>query len=163
MDVLRAFALLRHPQAHLLMMGEGALRPQMEAFIQSENIAHLVTLTGFINQKDVTQYYVAADAFIMSSDYGETWGLSVNEAMNNGLPLILSNRVGCAPDLLLPGQNGWQYPCGDIAALQQCLQNFLNTDASTRAAMQAQSLQRINQYSFAVIETTLRQLAADSL
>ncbi|MCA0382658.1 MAG: glycosyltransferase family 4 protein [Bacteroidetes bacterium] len=161
MDVLRAFAQLRHPQAHLLMMGEGALRPQMEAFMQAENIAHLVTLTGFINQKDVANYYAAADAFIMSSDYGETWGLSVNEAMNFGLPLILSHRVGCAPDLLLPGQNGWQYTCGNVDALQQCMQAFLHTDAGTRAAMQAQSLRRINQYNFAAIEATLRQLAAD--
>jgi len=160
MDVLRAFAQLRQPQAHLLMMGEGALRPQMEAFMQAENIAHLVTLTGFINQKDVAQYYAAADAFIMSSDYGETWGLSVNEAMNFGLPLILSHRVGCAPDLLLSGQNGWQYTCADVDALQQCMQAFLHTDAGTRAAMQVQSLRRINQYSFAVIEATLRQLAA---
>lgn len=163
MDVLQAFARIRHTQAHLLMMGEGLLRPQMEAFIRAENMAHQVTLTGFINQQHVTQYYAAADAFIMSSDYGETWGLSVNEAMNFGLPLILSHRVGCAPDLLLPGQNGWQYTCGDIDALQQCMLQFLQTDAQSRAALQAQSLHRIHQYSFAVIEATLRQLAANSL
>jgi len=52
-----------------------------------------------LNQTEVSQAYVAADCLVLPSGYNETWGLVVNEAMASGLPCIISDRCGCAPDL----------------------------------------------------------------
>ncbi|MGH9821893.1 MAG: glycosyltransferase, partial [Blastocatellia bacterium] len=51
------------------------------------------------------------------SDYGETWGLVVNEAMVSGLPAIVSDRVGCAPDLIEEGVTGYTFPFGNVESL----------------------------------------------
>jgi glycosyltransferase involved in cell wall biosynthesis len=53
----------------------------------------------------------------------ETWGLSVNEAMACGLPVIVSDTVGCADDLLVHGKNGFIFPKGDLAALEESMFN----------------------------------------
>jgi glycosyltransferase involved in cell wall biosynthesis len=56
---------------------------------------------------------------------GETWGLCINEAMNLGLPAIVSSHVGCGPDLVLPGRTGWVVPAGDRRALGAILAEAL--------------------------------------
>jgi glycosyltransferase involved in cell wall biosynthesis len=57
------------------------------------------SFAGFLNQTEISKAYVAADCLVLPSDYDETWGLVVNEAMASGLPCIISDRCGCAPDL----------------------------------------------------------------
>ena len=66
------------------------------------------------------QAYVASDAFALLSSR-ETWGVVVNEAAATGLPLVLSDRVGAAPDLLRDGENGYLVPAGDVAAAAHAL------------------------------------------
>ena len=63
------------------------------------------SFTGFLNQTEISRAYVAADCLVLPSDYDETWGLVVNEAMASGLPCIISDRCGCAPDLGNAGGN----------------------------------------------------------
>jgi glycosyltransferase involved in cell wall biosynthesis len=65
----------------------------------TDNAKPAATFTGFLNQTQVSNAYVAADCLVLPSDYNETWGLVVNEAMASGLPCIMSDRCGCAPDL----------------------------------------------------------------
>lgn len=65
--------------------------------------------------------YVAADVVVLPSDYGETWGLVINEAMATGLPAIVSNRVGCAGDLVVDGETGAVTPFGEPSAIAQKL------------------------------------------
>jgi len=60
----------------------------------------------------------------LPSDYGETWGLVVNEAMACGRPAIVSDRVGCHPDLIRPGQTGEIFPFGDINALAGIIASY---------------------------------------
>jgi len=76
-----------------------------------------VSFTGFLNQTEIAQAYVAGDCLVLPSDYGETWGLVVNEAMVCGLPAIVSDRVGCGPDLVEEGITGSIFPFGDVDAL----------------------------------------------
>ncbi len=52
-----------------------------------------------MNQTEIARAYVAADGLVLPSDYGETWGLVVNEANASGLGAIMSDRCGCTPDL----------------------------------------------------------------
>jgi glycosyltransferase involved in cell wall biosynthesis len=152
LDLLQAFAGLPNQQLQLVMMGEGQLRGDMEAFITSHQLGDRVRLTGFINQGEVPLYYAAADALVMPSDYGETWGLAVNEAMNFGLPVIASDRTGCHTDLVKPGVNGFVFETGNVAALQGCMQSLLQADTT---AMGKASLALVNQHSF---ETIARQI-----
>jgi glycosyltransferase involved in cell wall biosynthesis len=80
-----------------------------------------VTFAGFLNQGEIAAAYVAADALVLPSDFGETWGLVVNEAMACGRPAIVSDRVGCGPDLVTPGETGECFAFGDTAALASLL------------------------------------------
>jgi glycosyltransferase involved in cell wall biosynthesis len=70
-----------------------------------------------VNQSQLGRAYAAADCLVLPSDWGETWGLVVNEAMATGLPCVVSDRVGCAPDLIIPGQTGDVFAFGDADAL----------------------------------------------
>ncbi len=71
----------------------------------TDNQKPRASFAGFLNQTQVSNAYVAADCLVLPSDYDETWGLVVNEAMASGLPCIISDRCGCAPDLGNAGGN----------------------------------------------------------
>ncbi|MFV9507628.1 MAG: glycosyltransferase, partial [Oscillochloridaceae bacterium umkhey_bin13] len=67
----------------------------------------------------------AADLLVLPSDGSETWGLVVNEAMACGLPALVSDQVGCAPDLIIPDQTGTTFPHGDVSALVAQLLTYI--------------------------------------
>jgi glycosyltransferase involved in cell wall biosynthesis len=71
---------------------------------------------------------VAADALVLPSDGGETWGLVVNEAMVCGRPCLVSDQVGCGPDLIEEGRTGAIFPCGDVDKLAALLKQYANRD-----------------------------------
>lgn len=118
-DLVKAVAIAMkvNQRVHLLVVGTGG---QMDEAKQMVTAAHLpVSFAGFLNQTEITRAYVAADCLVLPSDYGETWGLVVNEAMACGLPAIVSDRVGCGPDLIKDGITGAIFPFGDVQALAQ--------------------------------------------
>lgn len=160
MDVLKAFATMQTENSYLIMMGDGALRTDMEQYISEHQLQQKVLLTGFINQQEVPNYYALADAFVMCSDYGETWGLSVNEAMNFSLPLVVSDRCGCAMDLVEQGTNGYVFETGNIHQLTLHLQQLQQLPSEKRKQMGEASLQKINTYSYRVIHERLLPLHA---
>ncbi len=106
LDLLKAFALLKDQNLYLVMVGEGKLRVAMEDFIRTHQLQNIF-LTGFINQSEIGKYYSSADVFVMCSGKGETWGLSVNEALNFSLPVVVTKTTGCSSDLVVEGQNGY--------------------------------------------------------
>lgn len=116
-DVFEALERLikRCQHVHLLVVGGGEQLPAAKGRVNSSRLP--VTFAGFLNQTEVANAYVAADCLVLPSDHGETWGLVVNEAMACGLPVIVSDRVGCGPDLVREHQTGLSFPCGDIQAL----------------------------------------------
>lgn len=159
MDLLVAFAHCRNRnEAHLVFMGEGELRSEMEAFIK-DNQLNNVTLTGFVNQSEVAKYYAAADVFVMCSGLGETWGLSTNEAMNFGLPVILSNLTGCHADLVAEGENGYVFKTGDVAALTEKLETAISLSPEARQQMGQRSLDVVSKYCFDQIVEGLKTAA----
>jgi glycosyltransferase involved in cell wall biosynthesis len=81
------------------------------------------SFTGFLNQSELPAAYVAADVMVLPSE-SETWGLAVNEAMACGLSAIVSDAVGCAPDLIEDGKTGFTFPLGDAAALAERLERL---------------------------------------
>lgn len=155
MDLIRAFHQLNHPKAQLIMVGEGVLRSDMEAYIKENNL-NRISLTGFINQQEIAEYYTIADVFVLPSGYGETWGLVVNEAMNFNLPLIVSDLVGCTDDLVHEGQNGFTFPFGDVEQLKEKMGKMLSTGTDLQKMGQLSS-QIIEKYSFENIIEGIKQ------
>jgi glycosyltransferase involved in cell wall biosynthesis len=76
-----------------------------------------VHLAGFLSQTDLPHAYTSADVLVLPSVRDETWGLAVNEAMNFGLPIIVSSSVGCARDLVRNGWNGFAVEAGNVKDL----------------------------------------------
>jgi glycosyltransferase involved in cell wall biosynthesis len=146
LDFLHALDTATHQGApvHGLLVGDGELRALCEAFARERNFP--VTFAGFLNQTELPRAYVTADCLVLPSDYGETWGLVVNEAMACGLPAIVSDRVGCGPDLITEGQTGSMFPFGDREALAKCLTELASAPGLVGEMGQA-SRQRIAAYS----------------
>lgn len=109
-----ALAITNGAQISGLMIGDGPLRSDCEEFVNGNNIP--VRFAGFLNQTQLPKAYSAADCLVVPSE-GETWALVVNEAMACGLPAIVSDQVGCGPDLIDPGLTGDIFPMGDTQSL----------------------------------------------
>src|SRR5205807_920130 len=95
-----------------LMVGDGPLRTACE--VETNQRRAPVGFTGFLNQSEIVGAYAAADYLVLPSDGGETWGLVVNEAMACGLPCIVTDKVGCGPDMIVPNRTGSVYRMGDV-------------------------------------------------
>src|SRR5207247_11160263 len=86
-----------------------------------------VHFAGFLNRSQISQAYVAADVFALPSRQHETWGMVVNEAMNFSLPIIVTDKVGCADDLVRDGENGFVVSSEDSADLSDRLRQLVRS------------------------------------
>lgn len=131
-DLVRATQLLneRGHEVQAVLVGSGEQEERLRAVAQDAGVP--VHFAGFKNQSELPRYYVGADLLVLPSDGGETWGLVVNEAMACGLPAVVSDAVGCAPDLIDAGDTGEVFPMGDIEALADALERALQLAGSPR-------------------------------
>src|SRR2546425_4634910 len=97
LDLVEALGRMQ-PRPHLAIAGAGALEADVGA--AADRLGVGCSKLGFVNQSEMVRVYAAADCLALPSDGRETWGLVVNEALATGLPCIVSDRVGCAPDLV---------------------------------------------------------------
>jgi glycosyltransferase involved in cell wall biosynthesis len=121
LDLLRAFAKANLSNALLVFAGEGSLGKQLQSEASVLGVASHVRFLGFVNQSMLPAVYRASDVMVLPSEY-EPFGVVVNEAMCCGCPVIASDHVGAARDLIAPVQSNFIYPCGDIGALAGLLQ-----------------------------------------
>jgi glycosyltransferase involved in cell wall biosynthesis len=133
------------PPAYLLIVGDGVERAALEARVRQSGLSSIRFL-GFKNQTEVPRYFDLCDAFVLPSIH-ETWGLIVNEVMNAGRPVVLTDQVGCQPDMVQDGFNGFVFPALDVGALSNCLRRLID-DPGLRVRMGENSLRLIQQYSF---------------
>jgi glycosyltransferase involved in cell wall biosynthesis len=84
------------------------MRSELEKLRSELGLEDCVQMPGFKQYEELPSYYAHAGAFIHASTT-EQWGLVVNEAMASGLPVLVSNRCGCARDLVRDGENGWTF------------------------------------------------------
>jgi glycosyltransferase involved in cell wall biosynthesis len=119
---------------HLVLLGDGELRPGLERRIARADLAGSVILPGFIQYEALPRYYGLAGAFVHAST-SEQWGLVVNEAMAAGLPVIVSARCGCARDLVSHGVNGFTFDPRDAEALARLMQRVAGMTGEQRQAM----------------------------
>ena len=141
-DFLEAIRIARetNPNIHGLIVGSGEQMREAERLAQELPI----TFAGFLNQTEVPKAYVAADVIVLPSDFGETWGLVVNEAMATGLPAIVSERVGCADDLVIDGGTGFVTPFADASAIASAITRLAD-DREELARLGAAANQRVKE------------------
>jgi glycosyltransferase involved in cell wall biosynthesis len=158
-DLVEAFIRLAsaaggNPPAFLVIVGDGEERTRLEARVRESGLSSIRFL-GFRNQTELPRFYDLCDIFVLPS-YNETWGLIVNEVMNAGRPIIVTDQVGCQTDLVHDGLNGFVYPAFDVDSLAECLRQLIE-NPELRTTMGENSLRLISQYSFAQDVAGLRQ------
>ena len=155
LDLLKAFLTVQlrrregaGPPIALLFVGSGELEAELRRVAAAE-LGRSVFFAPFQNQSRMPMVYASGDVFVLPSfGSGETWGLAVNEAMNMGLPCIVSTHVGCAQDLVVPGETGWMFDAGDPDALAGALEQALAAGPAARARMGARARDRVDRYSY---------------
>ena len=129
----------------LLIIGDGEERAAVEARIRDSGQDGILML-GFRNQHELPQFFDLCDIFVLPSVH-EPWGLVVNEVMNAGRPVIVSDAVGCQPDLVQDAVNGCVFPARDVDALTDALRRALHSPKQL-ARMGRESLRIVHDYSF---------------
>jgi glycosyltransferase involved in cell wall biosynthesis len=110
-------------RAQLVYVGEGALHAEIDRRSRDARAPH-VRVLGFLNQTEMPLAYVMGEVLCLISDATETWGLVVNEARACGRPVVVSDTVGCAPDLVRD-DDGWTVPLDDSSVLSRTLASVL--------------------------------------
>lgn len=138
--LLEAYALYRiscETPSSLVLLGDGPLRSVLESKRDALDLCDHVVMPGFKQVADLPAYYALARAFIHPSTI-EPWGLVVNEAMACGLPVLVSNRCGCAPELVSDGVNGFTFDPLDVKEMARQMARVSAPDFP-RAAFGAKS------------------------
>ncbi len=104
-------------KVNLVFIGDGPLRKDLDELASSRPWMRIV---GFVNQSEIGCWYGASDLFVLPSET-EPWGLAVNEAMAAGSVPVVSDSVGCGPDLVT-SDIGWVYKTGDVGSLAHAIE-----------------------------------------
>ncbi len=133
LDLVVALACLRDRGVDVcgVFAGDGPLRGELETKALECHVP--LVFLGFRNQTELPETYVMADLMVLPSEGSETWGLVVNEALACGTPVVVSDAVGCAPDLVIEGRTGATYPVGSTLALADAMQRVLNHPPDQRS------------------------------
>ena len=135
--LIRAFIKINkiYSKTHLLLVGSGELSNSIKSEIAntsksaSNQTPNSITIIPFQNQSVMPIVYRLCDIFVLpSKGPGETWGLSVNEAMACGKPVIVSDKCGCARELVKKDVNGYIFKSGDMSDLVDKMQMMLDKD-----------------------------------
>jgi glycosyltransferase involved in cell wall biosynthesis len=131
-DLYEAFkGLSGSPKPYLLFVGDGEDRAELQQRAATEG-QDSVRFFGFQNQTVLPRFLDLCNVFVLPS-FAEPWGLAINEAMCSSKCVIVTDEVGCAPDLVADGVNGRVFPAGDVNALRDCLQDVLSNPGRCEA------------------------------
>ena len=149
-DLLEAFLQIcksgnMSPRPYLLIVGDGEERAALESRAREAKPGDVLFL-GFRNQTELPPLYDLCNVFVLAS-VDEPWGLVINEVMNAGRAVIVTDQVGCQGDLVQTGVNGCVIGARDVEGLAHSLRIIL-ADEQTWQAMGAQSLRIIKDFTF---------------
>ncbi len=151
--LIDSFKKMEDPSIRLLIVGNGVLEKELKSNSVSDQ---RILFLDFQNQQLMPVVYRLGNVFVLpSKGPGETWGLSVNEAMACGLPVLVSDRCGCAKELVK--NNGRVFEAGNIDELLVAFHFFIN-NKTTFAEMGKISSSVIQNFSFIKIATVLEEL-----
>ena len=133
LDLVDAAARLRASDdpVQILVAGSGPLESELRSRAHATGVR--LHMLGFQNQSQMPVVYAAADVLVLPSTGRETWGLVANEALACGVPIVVSDAVGCAPDLAADGDVGRSFPVGDVDGLARALAATLTKPPSSDA------------------------------
>ena len=141
-DLLEAVAQVK--EIHVVLAGDGRVRPELEARAARKDLSGRVHFLGFVNQSQLPAVYRAADFLVLPSEY-EPFGLVVNEAFACGLTAVVTEACGCVGDLVRNGETGFVVPVGDVTELSRRL-DTLATDVELRKDMSTGARARIDEW-----------------
>lgn len=146
LTLIDAFILLRERQAKvkLILVGDGPLRDKIHA--KGAELGDSMCLPGYVPYSDLPKYYAISDVYVHPAP-GEPWGVSVNEAMACGLPVIAAEGVGAAADLIVEAETGFVFPDRDSGSLSTKLLLLAN-DRQLLGRMRAAAKQKIAEWSY---------------
>jgi glycosyltransferase involved in cell wall biosynthesis len=149
--LIRSFAALvrRHPFVQLHLAGAGPLQGTLRTLVDALGIATHVTFLGQVPNAQLDVAYRDADAFVLPSLF-ETQGMVCVEAMQFGLPLVVSDAIVSRHELVEHGRNGFIFDHTSEAALLQCLDTLV-ADPAARQQMGEASLARAASFSRAAV------------
>jgi len=133
--LIEAFALVAraHPSARLVLAGDGELRGEAERAIRRLGIAEQVEITGWLDEAGVRRVLRGASCFVLPS-FAEGLPVVIMEALAMGRPVI-STFIAGIPELVIPGENGWLVPAGDVESLRAALLDALAQSGERLAEM----------------------------
>lgn len=149
-DLLEAYRQLspdgrQEPLPYLLFIGDGELREPLER--RAAGLGwNSIRFLGFKNQSALPAYYDLCNVFVLPSD-AEPWGLVVNEVMNTRRAPIVTDQVGCAPDLIEDGVTGFVVPVGDVDVLADRLRRMTG-DVQLMEKMGQAAYERVSRWGF---------------
>lgn len=149
-DLLEAYLQLApsggtEPEPYLLIVGDGEERAALEERTMQSGVKS-IRFCGFLNQSELPRFFDLATVFVLPSHH-EPWGLIVNEVMNAGRPIILTDDVGCQPDLVTDGVEGFVVPVKNVPVLAAALRRGIEVPGAAEQMGQA-ALKRIQGWNF---------------
>lgn len=130
MELLETFFAADFAKTSLVFAGSGALEGPLKkrAEERTAETSKRVIFLPFQNQSAMPVVYRLADALVLPSGYGETWGLAVNEAQACGRPALVSDCVGCAGEIIREGENGAIFRTDDWTDCARAMQRMMSID-----------------------------------
>jgi glycosyltransferase involved in cell wall biosynthesis len=150
-DLMRSMKRLNHPGIVLVLAGAGELQGEIDAIAAADPGRFRVI--PFQNQSRMPLVYRLGDLFVLPSAYGETWGLAVNEALACGRPVLVSDRVGCAADVV-DASCGRTFRRSDGSALANAVDELVENQGKL-AEMRVAAAARARLFDVAVTEAAL--------
>lgn len=129
--------------AGLYIIG-GRPTEEYEAIVRDKSLRH-VHFVGHLSKEALSEYYRAADLSVFPTRY-DIWGLVVNEALANGLPVISTDRCGAALELIRNGFNGWIVPTDSADGLREGIKEYLALSDAEKKTMAENALSSIRAY-----------------
>ena len=134
-QLIRALLTFRYVDRIMLFVaGSGSLSDELETIVHQTGFEQNIRLVGFLDEEEILDLLAVADALILPS-LGDPYPLAVIEAAFAGLPLLLSDRVGCHLETLVPQYNGFLFDPYDPSSIQNCLEHFLRLEPEQWAEM----------------------------
>lgn len=150
-ELMQAAAQLRHNAVVLVLVGSGELQAEIDVIAAAD--AARFRVVPFQNQSRMPVVYRLGDIFVLPSAYGESWGLAVNEALACGRPVIVSDRVGCAADVV-DSSCGRIFVWNDWSGFERIVELLIN-DPGELAKMGRAASRRARAFDVAASETAL--------
>lgn len=132
-ELIEAYKLVDHPKKTLVFVGDGQLQTRMQELADTSGTDSIYFM-GFQNRSDIGKFYALADILVLPS-LQETWGLVVNEALCFSLPVVVSDQVGAGADLVIPEENGYIFPVGEVSTMADRISMLLRLPDEGRLAM----------------------------